>query len=280
MSKPIIVYNYDDYRALLHDWFWTVKEINAKLSFRYVSRSLSLKAPNHFHLVITRKRHLSPGVLDKVLRLMKLESMERQYVKLLFRENLAKSPEAKQELASQRELMRAAPRSQSSDNAGLRVVGHSLAWYIKMGGVVFEGKSRDDLVALVKSTSRFPVTVPEINQAIDILLEARQLEFLDGLSRFEGGSILTKWDVDSADIKRHHQVNLSLATAAIAWPVDQRFLSSVTVPCDEDLYQAIVSDVRALCLSILERSNKQVVTPGDATKVATLQLALFPYFKF
>ena len=280
MSKAINVYNYDDYRALLHDWFWTVKETNAKLSFRYVSRSLSLKAPNHFHLVITRKRHLSSAILDKVLRLMKLESMERQYVKILFRENLAKSAESKQELANQRDLMRAAPRTQNSESSGLRVVGHSLAWYIKMGGVVFEGKSRDEVVKLVKSSTRFAVTDLEINQAIDTLLDARQLEFVDGVSRFEGGSILTKWDFDSADIKRHHQVNLSLAADTIAWPVDQRFLSSVTVPCDEDLYQAIVSDVRTLCLSILERSNKKIVASEDASKVVTLQLALFPYFKF
>ena len=280
MSKAINVYNYDDYRALLHDWFWTVKETNAKLSFRYVSRSLSLKAPNHFHLVITRKRHLSLAILDKVLRLMKLESMERQYVKILFRENLAKSAESKQELANQRDLMRAAPRTQNSESSGLRVVGHSLAWYIKMGGVVFEGKSRDEVVKLVKSSTRFAVTDLEINQAIDTLLDARQLEFVDGVSRFEGGSILTKWDFDSADIKRHHQVNLSLAADTVAWPVDQRFLSSVTVPCDEDLYQAIVSDVRTLCLSILERSNKKIVASEDASKVVTLQLALFPYFKF
>jgi uncharacterized protein (TIGR02147 family) len=278
------VYKYTDYRMALHDWFWTSKKDNLKLSFRYVSMHLGLKAPNHFHLVITRKRNLSLPVFEKMLRLMKLDPMDRQYFKLLFRENTAKSAAIKKELSAQIELFRNAPLSKSPQDERLQIVGHSLAWYIKMGAVVFEGKTREALVKLVRESSTFPSAGDniddDINKAIDVLLSAKQLKFVGGLSQFEGGDIRTSWDFDSLDIKNHHQSNLTLAAESISWPLNKRFLSSVTVPCNDELYESVISEVRALCLSILERSGSQIVGQCDASKVVTLQMALFPYFQF
>jgi len=271
--------NYDDYRQLLHDWFWSSKKINPKLSFRFVSKHLGLTAPNHFHLVITKRRHLSLKVLERVMRLMKLEPRDRQYLKLLFKENVSKDPAEKQRINLQRKLLKTGPTPESTGTDQLQLVGHSLPWYIKMGAIVFEGKTRDEIIKIVLEKGCFPVSAEDVQVALDLLLKARQLEFVDGLSRFEGGAILTKWDFDSEQVKRHHRANLDLAMESISWPVDQRFLTSVTVPCSQDLYQTVIADVRALCLSVLERSRAQTLSSSDVNKVATLQFALFPYFK-
>jgi uncharacterized protein (TIGR02147 family) len=274
------IYNYSDYRLFLHDWFWSIKKIKPNVSFRYVSRILGLKAPNHFHLVISSKRNLSPATLEKLLRLMELEQMEKQYMKLLFREHVTKSAATKKELAAQIELIRSTPHAKTANENRLQLVGNSLAWYIKMGAVVFEGKPRHTVVKLVLDSCSFPVVESDVTKALDFLVAAKQLEFVDGLSCFEGGDIRTKWDLDRTEIKRHHQSNLALAAESISWPVDQRFHSSVTVPCNEELYQNIIAEIRALCLSILKRSSSPIIAPCKADKVVTLQLALFPYFKF
>lgn len=272
--------DYEDYRQFLHDWFWLSKKSNPKLSFRFISKHLSLKAPNHFHLVITKRRHLSPKVLEKVMRLMRLEVRDRQYLKLLFKENLSKDAGEKQKLAQQRRLLKTGPTPEATGTDQLQLVGHSLAWYIKMGAIVFEGKTRDEIVKIVLEKGCFPISQDDVNSALDLLLAARQLEFVDGLSRFEGGTILTKWDFDSDQVKQHHRANLNLAGETISWPVDQRFLTSVTVPCSQELYQSIITEVRALCLSVLERSRAQAISASDVNRVATLQFALFPYFRF
>lgn len=280
MTSPVNAQDYEDYREYLHDWFWTSKKSNPKLSFRFISKHLSLKAPNHFHLVITKKRHLSNQVFEKVLRLMRVEARDRQYLKLLFKENISKDPVERGKLASQRKLFRTGPSPETTGSEQLQLVGHSLAWYLKMGASFFEGKTREQMIKLILEKSRFPITEEDVNAAIDLLLQAQQLEFVDGISRFEGGAILTKWDFDSDQVKRHHRANLNLAIDAVAWPVDQRFLTSVTVPCSQELYQSVISDVRALCLSVLERSRAEALSPAELNKVVTLQFALFPYFKF
>jgi len=280
MTVSLTSLDYEDYRDYLHDWFWTSKKSNTKLSFRFVSKQLSLKAPNHFHLVITKRRHLSPHVFEKVLRLMRVEPRDRQYLKLLFKENISKDSVEKLRLATQRKLLKTSPTPEATGSDQLQLVGHSLAWYLKMGAIFFEGKTREEIVTMTMEKSRFPVLEDDVNAAIDLLVTAQQLEFVDSLSRFEGGAILTKWDFDSEQVKRHHRANLNLALDALAWPIDQRFLTSVTVPCSQELYQSVISDVRALCLSILEKSRAEALRPTDVNRVATLQFALFPYFKF
>ena len=280
MTGPLTTLDYEDYREYLHEWFWTSKKSNPKLSFRFVSKQLSLKAPNHFHLVITKRRHLSPQVFEKVLRLIRLEPRDRQYLKLLFKENISKDLVEKVRLAAQRKLLQSSPSPEATGSDQLQLVGHSLAWYLKMGAIFFEGKTREEIVKIAVEKSRFPCVAEDVNEAIELLLRAQQLEFVDGISRFEGGAILTKWDFDSEQVKRHHRANLNLAIDSVAWPVDQRFLTSVTVPCSPELYQSVISEVRALCLSVLEKARAEALSPTDVNRVATLQFALFPYFKF
>ena len=149
-----------------------------------------------------------------------------------------------------------------------------------MGSVVFEGKTKEDLVKIVLATCQFPVTELDSYQAIQILEDAKMLCFVDGLANFEGGAIVTKWDFDRSEIKRHHEENLKLAAASVAWPISQRFLSSVTVPANAALAETFIEEIRSLCRSVFEKSNSAVLDSHDATEVVTLQVSLFPFFRF
>lgn len=280
MSQEISVYSYSDYREFLGDWFWASKKRNDKMSFRFMSKHMGLKAPNHFHLVISKKRHLSKATLEKILKLLKLDPRERQFLKLLFSENIAKSPEQRAQAKTQIDLLRRHVARGDAKDSQLQVVVNQLAWYIKMGALVFAGKTRGELTDLVQRTCAFPVNAGEVEDALRILESSHLLRFDEGLSCFDESSVTTKWDLDRFEIKQHHLSNMRLAMQSVAWPIDQRFLSSVTIACDEDLYQSVIADVRTLCLSILERSNNKIVSANDAKKVVTLQLALFPYFRF
>lgn len=279
MQKSL--FHYDDYRQYLYDWFWESKKNNPKISFRFISQRLALSAPNHFHLVIEGKRNLSLAILDKLMRMMKLSAMQRQYLKLLFKENTAKNSLTKSNFKKEIDLLRKQgldDTSQSDDR--LQIVGHSLAWYIKMGASSFEDKTLDDLVAAVQNSCTFSLRKDDITAALELLIKAKQLHFENGKSQFESGPITTKWDFDSTQIKNHHKSNLNLAIESIAWPIDQRFLTGVTVSCDDEFYQNVISEIRTLCLSVLERSNSLTLDTNKNRKVITMQFAMFPYFNF
>ncbi|MCX6116281.1 MAG: TIGR02147 family protein [Proteobacteria bacterium] len=310
------IYEFTDYRRFLHDWFWAAKASNPKMSFRFMAMKLGLKAPNHFHLVISSQRHLSSPLIDKFMRFAKLSPKERHYFKLLFKASIAKGGSADQKKWNdeiqilQKSIKKNSSESLTEIEDQTRFVGHRLAWYLKMGAGFFEGLSVSKIGELVQKHCRFTVESKDVSEAIQILIAAKQAKIVDGGVTFEGASVLTKWDFDHASIKEHHKSNLSLALETISWPIDQRFLTSVTIPCDDELKQSIIADVRALCLSILDKSQRldlaiqqederslkgspsgdpkkpndralqQLESQGNRHEIVTLQLSLFPFFSF
>jgi uncharacterized protein (TIGR02147 family) len=250
-----------------------------------MSRHLGLKAPNHFHLVITRQRNVSPAVLEKIVRLLKLSPRERQYIRLLFQLNQSTNPKVRADLEEQiKSLQTLYEQDQGQDtnthNRNLPIVGHTLAWYIKIASIRLEGLSKTDIIEYVKKTALFPASAEEIDMALSLLIDAEQLRFEDGKACFDDSEIKTKWDFSSEQIKSHHRANLQLALQTIPWPIDKRVLTSVSVAVDDALYQEIISEMRALCQSILDRSKQKIMTSSDAKKIATLQLSLFPFMEF
>lgn len=310
MIKP---QNYETYRQYLNDWFWSQKAVNSKFSFRFVARHLGLRSPNHFHLVITGQRQLSSRVMDKFMRLAKLNSLERQFLKYQFLAETVQDLKKRIQYQSNAVLTRKRLKeNQTHDETDLNMVGDILAWNIKMAAIYFRGFSRDSLIASVQRQSRFPVTSQAVESAVSTLETRGVLKFQNGRAEFDESAVLTKWDHDHASIKEHHKSNLKLAIETIQWPIDQRFLSSVTVAVNKDLKASILAEIRALFLSILERSealttavtavdesvqksadnsgsnsavqpNRGAANQGATNQgefdVVTIQLALFPFFK-
>lgn len=279
MHAPQIA-SYTDYRDYLADWFRAAKIANPKVSFRFVARHLGLKAPNHFHLVISKKRHLSATTIEKVSRFLKLTSKEKQYLKILFTWDQATNNDDKAKMSERLIALRSQLGRENQDSSDLPIIGHQMAWYIKTASWIFEGKTREEITRIVKAHAAFPVSEIDVNQALTILETTQMLQFECGLARFVGEAIISKWDFDREEIKRHHASNLALAAQTLSWPIDERFHTSVTVPCSKELYDEFVASARDLCRTIFEKSNAQVSDPSDIDKVVTVQLAVFPFFNF
>lgn len=290
---PIDIHKYLDYRQFLHDWFWLAKSGNSKVSFRYMAKHLGLSAPNHFHLVISDRRHVSPQVLEKIGRFLKLGPRERQYLRLIFKLSRSKNEEERLEIQAkvvqlQQLYIQDQGHDASAHSKNLNIVGHTLAWYIKMAAVKLQGLSRENLLSKVQKSLCFKSSLQDTQSAIDLLVQTDQLKFecdKEGekaceRAHFDESEINTKWNFDSDQIKAHHRANLSLALESIPWPIDRRTLTSVSIAVDEALYEEMITDMRTLCQSILEKSKQRITSSTDAKKVVTLQLSLFPFFEF
>jgi uncharacterized protein (TIGR02147 family) len=270
---------YRRYRDYLHDWFWHQKAVNTKVSFRYMAKHLGLTSPNHIHLVISGKRHLSAVVLDRFLKLAKLNTLQKQFLKLLMVAETATTETKKKKAEVDCELLRKRLAStQEISPETLAIVSDRLAWHLCAGAKIFAGLSRSDLEVAVLRLSLFPLSPEIVRGAILSLENAGKLRFEQDRAEFDESSILTKWDFDSSAVKKHHKSNLELAMETVPWPIDRRFLTSITVAMSQDLKSQIVAEIRAFYLSILERSQSLANEPQQ-TEVVTIQLAMFPYFK-
>ena len=279
--SALIPYRYDDYRSYLRDWFWTSKQRNPSLSFRNVSRRLGLKAPNHFHLVITDKRHLSKALFEKALTMIKVGTRERHFLRLLHEISHARTPDETADLQGQIEVLRKAAGREDLGSDQYRLVAHTLAWHIRMACRRFQGMTLDQLVKVVKNSSVFAIDDEQLDEAVRLLTGLRLMKVdEDQCCHFDEEDITTRWNFESDAVKAHHAGNLNLALQTVPWPMNRRFFTSVTVPCTPGFRDEIVADLRTLCLKILDASKSLDEEEAPANQLATLQIALFPFFDF
>jgi hypothetical protein len=160
------------------------------------------------------------------------------------------------------------------------MLSNSLAWFMRMGALRFTGKTLEEITRLVIESCPFRLTLTEILSALEILVKIGDVKLVDQRYWFELDNLKTGWDMDDKAVKQFHQSNLILATQTVGWPVKNRFLSNVTIPCNSELMDSAKQEIRELCLRLLERSNSIIHDPKDCQQVVSVQFAMFPYFDF
>lgn len=274
------VQNYRDYRDFLSDWFKAGKATNKRMSFRYVARHLELKSPNHFHLVITKKRHFSKRTLERMQIFLHLRPKERAYLDLLFALSQAESAQKRDEIEAKVTRLGAELGDAGVSYQQYALLANSLAWYLKIGALRFTGKTGDEIARLVAASCPFAIECRDVGAALDLLVKNGAARLADGTYTFDFDNLKTEWDFEGQKIKQFHHNNLLLAAQAIPWPINKRFLSNVTIPCNAELFETAKKEIRDLCLKLLNLSNQLIATAEDCQKVVSLQFAMFPYFVF
>ena len=274
------IHNYQDYRDYLGDWFKAGKARNKRLSFRSVAKHLGLKSPNHFHLVISKKRHLSRQTLERMQRLLRLRPREKTYLDLLFTYAVERDPGQKQELLAKITRLNADLLTSDIPHEQYSLIANPIAWYVKIGALRFEGKTQDEIFAIVKESCPFTVTKEEVTAALALIVANNAARLEGDVYIFNAENIKTAWDMDSAQVKQFHFDNLRFAMQALPLPIDQRFFSNVSIPCNKEIYETAKKDIRDLCLRLLNLSNSTVNSAEDCHQVVSLQFAMFPFFNF
>lgn len=264
----------------MNDWYKAGKVLNNKLSFRFIARQLGLKSPNHFQLVITRQRHFSKPTLAKMQKILKLSSREKSYLDLLFAHSQEKSPKKLTEIEQKITRLGTELLSTEVNFETYALLANSLAWYMKMGALRFHGKSGDEIRDMVLASCPFPLTAADVQAALDLLETIKGVRVEEGSYLFEMDNLKTEWDFDDMKIKQFHYNNMLLAMQSIPWPIQKRFFSNLTIPCNPDMVETVKKEIRDLCLKLLNLSNSQIQNEADCQQVMSLQFAFFPYFLF
>lgn len=94
MVNEIKIFNYEDFRKYLEDWFGREQKANG-LTFRDVSAQLGFKSPNYLWLIIRGKRGLSRDAQNKIAAFLGLSPKETEYFRLMVDFGQAKTLEQK-----------------------------------------------------------------------------------------------------------------------------------------------------------------------------------------
>jgi uncharacterized protein (TIGR02147 family) len=243
------IYEYDNYRFFLRDYFREQKRLKEMFSHRYFARRAGFASSSFCAHVIEGKRNLTESSLGKMVRGLKLTGKASSYFATLVAFNQARTVEERERTFRTLERLR---KSTDLYRLNRKQWAYYDEWYypvIRELAVYadWQGDYRK-LGALVR-----PVVSPEkARQAVETLVAIGMLRPL-GEGRYEQPSEgVTASDVPSAVTRSTRKEFLLRAIeAAETLPVDERHVSGVTVAMSRGRYEAFVEKMDELRRMVL-----------------------------
>src|SRR3712207_2757731 len=107
-NPGIRIYDYQDYRLFLADWFQNKKSMNRHFSHRLFARKAGIRSCGYFSEVVNGVRNLTLSKLPLFAKALELDPAETLYLERLAAFNHARTHQAKQALYER--LIKALPQ--------------------------------------------------------------------------------------------------------------------------------------------------------------------------
>lgn len=271
-SKPsILVYDYQDYRKYLAEWFEHRKSLNRHFSHRLFARKAGIKSCGYFSEVVSGTRNLTRSKIPLFARGLELDAAEAAYLERLAAFNHAKTHQAKQALYEQ--LIKALPTKVQPLRLG-QMEYFTKWYYVAVREALSICKVKDDYEELAARLQP-RITAAQARGAV------RLLESLGLIERDAGGhwrarhaSLLSKRDESSPILVRAFQGEMigKAREALESVPQEHRDISTVTMSISGEG----MGRIKAAVEEFRKRVREIVQSDRSEDRVAQLNIQLFP----
>jgi uncharacterized protein (TIGR02147 family) len=265
------VFEYDNYREYLRDYYAYSKAHNKKFSYRFFARLGGFKSGNILKIVIDGDINIMPDTADKFCKALKLDREESLFFKNLVLFNQAESSEERQkqskELLRSRTFKKIYPLSESQYHY------FDLWYYPIVRGLVALNEFEEDPNWIAKRISP-AITPSEAKKALEELIQ------LGLLSRNETGrlvqsnpTVTTSSAITSSSLANYHREMMKKASESIdRFPREHRDLSALTLGVSKESVQVIREMAEKFRRDILAAVAKD----QETNSVYQLNIYLFP----
>ncbi|MBF0430784.1 MAG: TIGR02147 family protein [Fibrobacteria bacterium] len=264
------IFNYNDYRALLRDFYKRKKKENPKFSHRYIAKKVGFTSSSFFSQIIKVQSNISDRLIFRFAKLMKLNRQETEYFELLVKYNQAKGHE-EQKFFYEKIL---SFHQHSARKLEARQYELLNKWYyIAIRQIISIYPFRGDYKELAKMV--VPAIRPEEAKKAIELLKALNLIRKNAQGYFEWcePSITTGEQSNAVGIQSYLLETLDLAKGALdRFPLTERSLSTLSLSVSEEGLQTVKEKIKQFRKSLLECAEND----RDVDRVCHLNVQLFP----
>lgn len=265
------IFEYDDYRVYLRDYYAHSKTYNSKFSYRYFARLGGFKSGNILKIVMDGKINIVPETAERFCKALKLDREEAAFFKCLVLFNQAATTEERQTYS--KALLRSRTYKKFHPLSELQYRYFDIWYYPVVRGLVALPGFKED-PEWIAGMINPPITATEAKSAIEALTE------LGLLSRNESGNLVqsnttvtTSSAIISSSLATYHREMMKRAAESIdRVPRHKRDLSALTL----DLSQ----ETAKLIGEMLEKFRREVVEVASRDQnidsVYQLNIYLFP----
>ncbi len=269
------IFQYDNYRMFLRDFFNEQKQIRTSLSKRYFAKKAGFSSHSQISHLIAGRRNITRKTMDQFLEILRLEGKAAEYFVALVNFNQAKSIEDKEEYFKKLNVIRQKIKYYKLEKRQYKYfekwyypVIREIAVYLDWG---------DDYKKLAKSVDP-PISVDEAKDAVKTLLELNMITRNSNGRYVQVDNVLYPGEVPSYSYKKaRRDMILQSIEASERLSPDERYFFNCTLSLSEESHQRLLELIQHF-----EREFESIFITEDNTqikKVHQFNLQFFPVSK-
>lgn len=243
------IYEYDNYRFFLNDFFAEQKTLKESFSHRAFAKKAGFASSSFFSHVVDGKRNLTDNSTEKMIKGISLRGKKATFFRTLVQYNQADTVENRENLYKKLSKIR---KSSNLFAVSQKQWQYYDEWYYPVIRELAPSPNWDGDYKKLGMLVSPAITPDKAKKAVNLLLEIGMLTEENGqfIQAHEG---VTAKDVPSVVTRKMRREYIHLAEEAMEnLPLEERLISGVTVTLTEQQYKEIeirLNEIRQLILS-------------------------------
>ncbi len=274
MFKMRSIFEYNDYREFLKDYYTNMKAEKKSFSFRVFARLADCGSPSTLKRVMAGERNLTPNMIEKFSKALKLTKVEHEFFSNLVQLNQSKNPLEKRSVAER--LARSRRYRELYPLSSVQMNYYKNWFYIPVRELVGLKGFREDPIWIAKNAD--PAITPQ--EAEKALEELQKLGLIargpNGKLQLSSKTVTTGDEVSSLFLTEFHKEMTKKSMESIErHSREKRDISSVTVGISSKSFEKIKEKIQNFRKEILEIAANE----EDPNVVYQLNMQMFPLSK-
>lgn len=273
MEKSL--FQYDDYRTYLKDYYSFQKEQNSFFSYQYLADKAGFKSKSFLYRIIKNGRCMSSTSAIKLSRALKHTRDEAEFFENLVGYNQAKTEEEQEHYFGR--LVRITKRQKSlPENAIITPDKYELysTWYHQVIRSLIDMYSFNGDYKWLAAMIRPHITESQARRSVELL---KRLELIkqdnDGIYSSVQKTITTGAQVQKRALRSYYQSCLQIAQQSINGVAPElRNISGLTLGVSEKTYQKMVERLAELRQEFMQMADSD----HEADRVYNIQFQAYP----
>ncbi len=267
------LFEYENYRTFLHDFFNEQKKLKKMFSHRYFARRAGFSSSSAVLKVIKGQTNLSRESIKKIIKGIGMDSLSALYFENLVNYNQVKNSEERKQY---RETLESLRKRTTYYHINKNQLAYFENWYYPViRELAHYGKWDNDYEKLASLVIP-PITAQQAQEAVEVLIKNGLLRRNESGNMVQTDTALTSVDIPPVYKKKQRREILQKGIeAAESLSAEQRHIAYTTLAVSEKTFHKITEYIDSVRMNILDMAVKD---PG-ADKVYQLIFELFPFSK-
>ncbi|HXP90078.1 MAG TPA: TIGR02147 family protein [Fibrobacteria bacterium] len=263
------VFEYLDYRKYLKDVFEERKADDPHLSYRTMAEALGLDGSN-FYKILQGRTHLPVRCQSRVLEFLGLSGRPAEYFLLLVAHSRERGARARLEILERARQLHDVARRPLED----RELLFYRDWWVSVVRSLLDVHDGRAIPEEIASSVSPAITPADARAAMELLADLGLIKkTVSGKWKLADAHVTAGGEKKAQAVHAYQRQILQLASESLhRHPKEERDISTLTIPVDENSFQAIAK--------ILRESRRQIQKQAEATskptRVMQLAMMLFP----